>query len=208
MTDQLSLYNGALLKLGQPRLVTLTDEGKARRALDDVYAKRVKACLEEALWNFALRLQQLETSPSVGSNFGYSYVFDKPDDWLRTAGVTTDGYGKNPLLNYDDRGSFIFADIDTIYMTYVSNDEDYGMDLGMWPESFVAFVEADLALQTCEDITGSTEKKQALEKERKLAKARASTNDAMNEPVTRYPPTGRLVASRGPTNRYRGDGRH
>ncbi|TIP85944.1 MAG: hypothetical protein E5X58_33595 [Mesorhizobium sp.] len=203
MTDQLSLYNGALIKLGQPRLSALTDEGKARRALDAEYAKTVKACLEAAFWNFAMRLVQLEATPSEASNFGYRYIFDKPDDWLRTAGVTTDPYGKAPLLDYDDRASTIVADIAIIYFRYVSNDEDYGMDLGLWPQSFVDYVETCLAWSTCEEITGSADRKDRLEKARDKAKSKASNTDAMNEAVTRYPPPGRLVQSRGSSSRGR-----
>lgn len=203
MTDQLSLYNGALIKLGQPRLAALTDEGKARRALDAEYAKTVKACLEAAFWNFAMRFVQLETSPSVGSNFGYQYVFDKPDDWLRTAGMTTDGFGRVPLLDYDDRTSFIFASQSIIYMRYVSNDEDYGLDLGLWPQNFVDYVETCLAFATCEEVTGSSDRKDKLDKARDKAKYKASNTDAMNEAVTRYPPPGRLVQSRGSSSRSR-----
>lgn len=206
MTDQLSLYNGALIKLGQPRLNALTDEGKARRALDAEYAKTVKACLEAALWNFAMRFVQLETSPSVESNYGYPYVFDKPDDWLRTAGVTTDGYGKIPLLDYDDRASYIFADQSIIYLKYISNDADYGLDLGLWPQSFVDYVETSLAYAVCEEVTGSVDRKDRLEKARLKAKSHASNMDAMNEAVTRYPPPGRLVLSRGFSSRRRPDG--
>lgn len=206
MTDQLSLYNGALIKLGQPRLNALTDEGKARRALDAEYAKTVKACLEAALWNFAMRFVQLETSPSVESNYGYQYVFDKPDDWLRTAGVTTDGYGKIPLLDYDDRASYIFADQSIIYLKYISNDADYGLDLGLWPQSFVDYVETSLAYAVCEEVTGSMDRKDRLEKARLKAKSHASNMDAMNEAVTRYPPPGRLVLSRGFSSRRRPDG--
>ncbi|MBZ9888945.1 hypothetical protein LB559_13430 [Mesorhizobium sp. BR1-1-3] len=206
MTDQLSLYNGALIKLGQPRLSALTDEGKARRALDAEYAKTLKACLEAAFWNFAMRFVQLEATPSVGSSFGYRYVFDKPDDWIRTAGVTLDGYGKVPLLDYDDRASLLLADNETIYLRYVSNDQDYGMDLGLWPQTFVDFVETSLAWTVCEEVTGSADRKDRLEKARSIAKYKASNTDAMNEAVTRYPPAGRLVQSRGSSSRRRPEG--
>ncbi|MBZ9981333.1 hypothetical protein LB521_09195 [Mesorhizobium sp. BR-1-1-8] len=206
MTDQLSLYNGALIKLGQPRLSALTDEGKARRALDAEYAKTVKACLEAAFWNFAMRFVQLETTTSEGTNWGYQYVFDKPDDWIRTAGMTIDPYGKVPLLDYDDRTSYVLADISVIYLRYVSNDQDYGMDLGLWPQTFVDFVETSLAWTVCEEVTGSADRKDRLEKARSIAKYKASNTDAMNEAVTRYPPAGRLVQSRGSSSRYRPSG--
>lgn len=196
MTDQLSLYNGALLKLAQPRLATLTDEGTARRALDFCYAKVVKGCLEAGLWNFAMRFAEATASPSVSTSFGYSYVFDKPDDWLRTAGVWEDGTQKVPLLDYADRASVWLANREKIYVGWVSNDTDYGLDLGLWPETFVDYVESVLAKTICLEVTGSESKKDGLEKDEKVALSKASNRDAMNEPVTRFPPPGRLVQSR------------
>ena len=206
MTDRLSLYNGALIKLGEPRLSALTDEGKGRRALDYSFDKTVKLCLEAGFWNFAMRSVQLTTSPSIGSNFGYRYVFDKPGDWLRTAGLTTDAYGRQPLLHYDDRSSYIFADIETIFMKYISIDEDYGLNLGLWPELFADYVECALAYACVEEVTGSNEKMDRLEKRTDQAKKRASNVDAMNEPVTRMTPPGRLVMSRGSSMRARENG--
>lgn len=199
MADQLSLYNGALIKIGQPRLAALTDECKARRALDFAYAKTVKACLEAGLWNFAMRFSSATASPSMETLLGYQFVFDKPQDWLRTAGVTVDAYGRVPLLDYDDRIDYWVADIETIYVRYVSIDENYGLDLGRWPESFVDYVETSLAVATCEEITGSNTKLEKLEKDREKAWRKASNRDVMNEPVTKFPPVGRLVRSRMPS---------
>ena len=196
MTDQLSLYKGALLKLGQPRIVALTDEGTARRALDDCYAKVVKGCLEAGLWNFAMRFAEATASPSLATSFGYRYVFEKPDDWLRTAGVWEDGTQKVPLLDYADRATNWLANRETIYVGWISNHEDYGMDLGLWPETFVEYVEFKLAYTVCVDVTGSETKLDKLEKDAEKARRNASNRDAMNEPVTRFPPPGRLVTSR------------
>lgn len=207
MTDQLSLYNGALVKLGQPRLASLTDESTARRALDFAYAKTVKACLEAGLWNFAMRFASATESPSVDTTLGYRYVFDKPNDWLRTAAITVDAHGKVPLLEYDDRTDYWLADISTIYVRYVSNDEDYGLDLGRWPESFVIYVETALAVATCEELTRSTSKLEKLEKDADKAWKKASNRDVMNEPVTKFPPVGRLVRSRFPSTSTREHGR-
>ena len=124
-------------------------------------------------------------------------MFDKPDDWLRTAGMFSDGNQKIPLLDYDDRGAHWLANQAVIYSKYVSNDQDYGLDLGLWPETFVDYVECCLAKTICEEVTGSDTKKNELEKDALNALRLASNRDAMNEPVTRYPPPGRLVQSRG-----------
>lgn len=197
MTDKLALYNGALRKCGAARLAALSDEGEGRRALDECYAERLKLCLESGFWNFATRLVQLTASPSIATGFGYRYGFDKPDDWVKTAAVTLDAHGLEPLLFYEDLTDFWLADMETIYVRYVSNDQDWGMDLGRWPAGFTDFVQADLAWEICERLTSSAAKKDDLEKRRKTALLNALNRDAMNQPVTRFPPPGRLVMSRG-----------
>src|SRR5260221_1483015 len=93
MTDQHSLYNGALRVLGQRKLAALTEESEPRHLLDDVWGEgAVDACLEEGLWNFAIRTARLDYSPSIEPDFGFSRAFDKPTDWIRTAGMAADGY--------------------------------------------------------------------------------------------------------------------
>jgi hypothetical protein len=197
MATVLGLYNGALRKLGEPRLASVSDETKGRRALDSAYAEIVKWCLEQALWNFAMRTVEAEADPSATTSFGYTYVFAKPDDWIRTSALTTDEYGRCPLLDYDDVTDYWLADTDPIYVRYVSNHADYGMDLGRWPESFNQFVQCALAHEVCEDITGSDSRKENLKKDMIRAKRDAANKDAMNQPATRFPPSGRLVGSRG-----------
>lgn len=197
MASKLGIYNAVLGHLGQEPLATLTDEGTARRKLDAAYTDIVEWCLEQGFWNFAMRLVQMDASPSLTTDFGYTYVYEKPDDWVRTAALTTDEYRKCPLLEYEDRTDFWLADVEPVYLWYVSNDEDYGLDLGRWPQTFATFVEYALANKTCKGITGSSEGTDNLYKLMIRAKRDASNKDAMNEPVTKFPPTGRLVASRG-----------
>ena len=121
---------------------------------------------------------------------------DKPDDWLRTDALSADQYARIPLLDYDDRADFWLADIDTIYVRYISNDAQYGLDLGRWPESFTRYVEFVLACETCEQIVTSDSKLEGLEKRRDKAFSKASSTDAMNEPAVKFMPPGRLVSSR------------
>lgn len=197
MTTKLALYNGALRKIGQPTLTAVTDEGTGRRALDAAYDEVVAYCLERGMWNFAMRFVKLTASSSASTSFGYSYVFDKPDDWVRTAGVTVDDRGNTPLLNYDDMTDYWTADLQTIFVRYVSNDASFGMDLGRWPESFVQYVQTALAVEICDGVTGSDTKKADLTKELRQAFGNASNKDEMNEAVTKFPPTGSILRARG-----------
>lgn len=196
MTTKLAVYNGALQHLDTEALASLSEEGKKRRALDTAYDGIVEWCLEQGNWNFATRSAEVEASPSLDTTFGYAYVFEKPDDWIRTAALTHDEYGRSPVLDYEDRTDYWLADVTPIYTWWVSNDADYGLDLGRWPETFTTFVEYALAHKTCGVITGSKSDKDTLYKKMIRAKRDALNKDALAQPVTKFPPTGRLVATR------------
>lgn len=202
MTTKLLVYNGALRALGQPRLAALTDSIKARYCLDAAYDEAVEYCLEQGFWNFAMRTVQLDTTPSVETEFGYQYLFDRPNDWVRTAALSADEYGSVPLLNYEDRTDYWLADVTPIYLWYVSNDDNYGLDLGRWPQTFTRYVQHHLAYECCVDITGSETKKAGLAEDVKIARRDALAKDALNGPVMKFLPQGRLVSSRG-SNRNR-----
>ena len=134
MTSRLTLYNGGLRILGERSLLSLSENVEARRRLDTAWdGGALKYCLEAGLWNFAMRTVELTYSPSVAPSFGMRYAFDKPDDFVRTGGIWSDESMKSPLLEYRDEGPYWFAELDTIYLSYVSNDAQYGADMSLWP---------------------------------------------------------------------------
>jgi hypothetical protein len=146
MTSRLSLYNDALLLVGERSLASLSDNVETRRLLDQVWnSGAVNACLEEGQWQFAMRTIQIDYDPGITPDFGYQYAFDKPTDWVLTSAVATDEFFTTPVTRYVDESSFWFCDVSPLYVRYVSNDSSYGGDLSKWPQSFVDFVAAHLA---------------------------------------------------------------
>lgn len=195
-TSKLSLYNGALRALGERKLSALTEERLPRRVLDDVWdGGAVDACLERGQWNFAMRTVKAEYSPSVEPSFGLRRAFDKPTDWIRTSGLCSDEYFQCPLTQYRDEAGFWYADLDAIYVRYVSNHSSYGNDLSLWPESFVSCVELYLASEVCETITQSESKRKRIEKQLDDQLVKARSKDAMDEPPA-FPPQGRWSRAR------------
>jgi len=145
-TQQLQLYNDALLVAGERALSTITDDIEARYLLDQVWANGgVRACLEEAQWTFAMRTIQIDYDPSIEPSYGYNRAFVKPDDWVLTAGICSDEFFRVPLLQYIDEAGYWFSSLDTIYVRYVSDDAAYGGDLGNWPKTFWDFVATHFA---------------------------------------------------------------
>lgn len=197
MTDRLSLYNAALIEhLDARRLVSLSENRETRRVLDDVWDGGVVGlCLQAGFWNFAVRSMQYDASPSIAPDFGYAYAFNKPDDWVRTVAVACDEYFREPLNAFNDEAQFWFCDLPTIYVRYVSNDADYGMNFAAWPENFTAYVAAMIALKASGRITGSRTKKVDLDEVVKRALATAKGTDAMDE-GTKFQPAGSWSRSR------------
>jgi hypothetical protein len=197
MTDRLSLYNGALRNIGERQLASLSENRESRRVLDGVWDNggAARFCLEKGQWNFAARTARFHYEPSIAPAFGYAHAFPKPADWVRTMALATDERLFNPLIRYEDKNGFWWADEDEIYVCYVSDDAAYGLDYSLWPETFVKFVEAYLASEIVWPLTQNQQKKDRIERDWRDALRQARSSDAMNQP-TQFPPPGRLVQAR------------
>lgn len=141
MTDRLAIYNGALLICGERSLASLTENREPRRLLDQVWNDNgVQHCLEAGQWNFAMRAAKMDADPSIVPSFGYPMGFTKPDDWVNTSAVCSDEYFRVPLMQYADEIDVWFAAITPIYVKFVSNDPNFGLNFAAWPDSFTEYV--------------------------------------------------------------------
>lgn len=194
MSNQLNVYNDALQLVGERQLVSLTENREPRRLLDAVWDGALKYCLEQGQWNFAIRSVRVNYSPSVEPPFGYRRAFNKPDDYVRTVAFASDPFFNSPIIQYTDEAGFWFCDLDEIFIRYVSNDQSFGLDSSLWPETFSSFVAAYLAKKIAPRLKNGTDRER-LAREYKVAKTDALTKDAIQEP-TKIFPTGRWVRSR------------
>ncbi len=206
MATQLSLYNGALKALGEPSLSSLDEEREPRRALDDIYDDSLMLCLEEGMWWFARREAQVESN-ETGPEFGFLYRFEKPSDWIRTIAIATDGGFSCPLMDASDQPDWWYANSTPLYVAYVSNNDEFGMNLAKWPASFTRFVEYELAERVCLQVTQSDAKLQEMMKLKKMAKRDALNKDAGND-FPKQMPSGSIVRSRMGAGSYAGQFRN
>lgn len=200
---KLSIANGTM-RLLKERLLTqneLTNNAREpARNFNAVWDDgAVNACLEAGQWKFAKRTVMLDTTPSITPDFGYRYAFEKPSDWVRVAGVWSDETISNPLLDYREEAGFLWANLETIFVAYISNDAAYGNDYSLWPQSFNKFVQAHIASEIAGPLT--SDGKDIL-KARKMFLNEALSTDAMADP-TRFMPAGSWVLSRGGSMRRR-----
>lgn len=204
-TTKLILFNKALVEyLNERAISSLSEDTESRRLLDKVYdGGLINFVLEQGLWNHAMRKQSLTYDPDTTVEFGYTYAFNIPTDHIRPAAISADEMFSVPLLQYETMRDLWFANHDTIYVKYVSNDSLYGADLSLWPPSFIEYVASYLALQICGKLTGSKVDKEELKKEVKTRLSTAKSKDAIAEP-TQIPPVGAWAGGRGGGNRERG----
>lgn len=205
MTTQLSLYNNALALLGERSLASLSESREARRRLDAAWSRpAIDDCLSKGQWKFAMRTLEIACDPNFTTQFGYQYAFTRPADLIRVTSLCSDEYFNSPLLRYQTEGAYWFADVEPIYVRYVSNDASYGGDLSLWPQNFCRYVEAYLADAIVEATVAD---KSMWQKVRALMKdnlTNALSTDAMEDP-TAFPPSGAWVsARRGRSSRDRG----
>jgi len=162
-TDRLKIYNGALLICGERQLASLTEAREPRHLLDNVWNDGgLRYCLEQAQWNFAMRTAKLTYDPDVEPAFGYRYAFEKTTDWVATSAVCQDPYYNVPLVQYADEIGWWFADITPIYAKWVSDSDDFGLNLANWPYSFTEYVKHFFASKIILKITSDKQRQQTL----------------------------------------------
>lgn len=198
--DKLTIYNAALRHLGSRKLASVDESREPRRVLDDIWGTAdefILEALEEAEWNFAIRTVEGVYSTSVEPDFGFQRAYDKPDDMRRLVSLSADARFQQPLTSRDfqDEAGYWFTDLDVVYVRYVSDDEDYGLDATKWSKAFKTYVECALAWEACERITNSTSKLDRIERKRDRALKGAKAHDAMAE-GTKFPPRGSWLRAR------------
>lgn len=204
---KLQLYNSACIHLGERQLSSLTEEREPRRLLDAAYDRGqgfIVRCLSKGLWNFAMKATKMDASTSITPSFGYAYAFDKPSDYVRMSAISADENFLDPLAFYDIERAYFYADVDPIYIRYVSSDSSYGSNFDLWPETFSEWAGAFLATQIAQPLMKDKDYKNLLTDTRRML-IEARSIDAQEEPV-RFPAQGTWTRARygGRSRRDRG----
>ena len=190
---------------GERKLASLAENQHGRHLLDDEWADgAVNYALQAGQWKFAKRTVEIASSTSVTPPFGYQKAFDIPSDLLRTTALCSDPYQQVPLTQYSVEQAYWFADVEPLYVTYVSNDASYGGDMSLWPVEFVLFLQAYLASKIIETLTQDEKKWARVSELAEKYRKEAASSDAMEGPTV-FPPAGSWVSARagrgGPRDR-------
>jgi hypothetical protein len=198
MADKLRIYNDALFELKTRPIATLTDDRPERRGLDYLWPSVEEYLLEAGLWNFALRVEELQPSDTAASVFGWSYVYEYPDDYVKTIAISEDQWLQSTLKAYSLENDYIMAEIDPLYLGYVSNDIEYGRDVGKWPGSFARAFALELAARGSGNIGSlSINERKELRNEADKRLRTARSRDAFNQAPSRFERSLLVTARRG-----------
>ncbi len=149
--DQLSLYNDALLLLGQRQLASLSENREPRFRLDDIYGiEALEFCLEVSKPLFARETNTL-TGSSASAEHGLDNVFALPSDYLSMVSVFSDDKLDQPLNRYIIENRTIACEFSTIYIRFVSSA--LVATFASWTPSFTKVVSAYLARELAERIS-------------------------------------------------------
>lgn len=198
MADKLRIYNDALFELHTRPIATLTDDRPERRGLDYLWPSVEEYMLEAGLWNFATRVEELQPSDTAVTVFGWSFAYEYPDDYVKTILISEDERGEATLKRFSLEGDYIMCELDPLYLSYVSNDIEYGRDVGKWPGSFARAFALELASRACGSIGSlSNADKKDLRKEAKNKLKEARSKDAFNQAPSRFERSLLVTARRG-----------
>lgn len=197
MATKIGLFNNCLTELGHATLVDTGEAVESGRLLNQVYSQVVNECLASGSWNFAMETIQADADTGVTPAFGFTEVFAKPSDWVRTIGVSSDEDFARPLTQYVDDANFWSAPVSPIYVRYVSSDTGLGLELTRWPAKFTRFVELELAERVGYKITQSEKTMERVQAKLDKARRTALNHDAMNQAQPVFPPMGSWNTSRG-----------
>lgn len=204
MTTKLDLYNGALGHLGPVRFSVVTENRPDRYELDAVYSVTLQSMLERGLWFFALRSIEWNPDTDVTARFGLPYTYSLPTDYVRIRLIATDEAQRHEDRTYKREGNFIFSSYPVLYLTYVSNDPSYGLNLGAFTQLYADAVAVELAYRSGLPITQSKGTKNDLLVIKKRMLVEAQRKEAVDERV-KGKPTSSWVNSRrsGGTQQHR-----
>lgn len=168
-TSKVAICNRALQRLGAERIESLSQNHPNARSMNAVYDPVRERLLRKHKWNFALARASIAADPA-GPTWGDWTRYALPGDFLRL--IRDDETGVR--VDWKIEGLFILSrDSAPLEFRYISNITSPST----FDSTFREVLSCALALETCEEITQSTQKKQGIMQDMKvLMDEAAATN--------------------------------
>ena len=196
MATEAGICNSALAKLGNNRIVSLTEGTPAANLCLEQYGKLRDHLLRAHDWNFAasrVKLAQLSSTPA----FGYAFQYALPADWMRTISVHSRDSRGDPITDYatestEAEGRVLRTDHAVVYLRYVRKLTDPNV---MDP-SFREALAWRLAMELAVPLAKSGRLRDRMERGFEDALAVSKSVDGQDDPPQAVP-AGDWVTARG-----------
>ncbi|PWR24982.1 hypothetical protein [Zavarzinia aquatilis] len=199
LTD-IDIANAALVKLGNPHLTAWEEASKAGRLIRGAYARCRNAELQRARWCFSLGRAMLPALAEAPA-FGFARAFRLPIDYLSLVQIGLDDVGylavgpeyrQGDPATWSIEGRDLLTDLPApLPLRYIRRIEDPTLFHPLFDEVLAIAI----ALEICEALTSSTDKRESLHQDYKLARRDAARIDAIQKHPA-YPPDGPWLMSR------------
>lgn len=201
MASDTDIANLALVTIGAARIMALTENSKNARELNAIYSFYRESELRAHNWGFAIRRVKLPALAEIPA-FGFQFYYQLPPDYLKliqagafSPGLSTTDYRAFPEQPYAIEGNKIaWNPLGARAVSATSTPVPLPIryiakitDPTMFDALFVTAFAARLAMQLCEQITGSTEKDRLAASMYQQAIADALKTNAIEKPPSPPP---------------------
>lgn len=145
---EVDIANSALVKLGEKRLVSLSEGTELANLCNEQYTKKRDELLRSHVWNFATERVQLARSARVPA-FEFEYQYPLPADFLTLIKLSSDDAGHSQpryrLAHDITDGRVALCDAESVYLEYVAQITDTNRMPPDFRETLAYFLAADIA---------------------------------------------------------------
>jgi hypothetical protein len=164
-TSEVGIANRALQKLGAGRISSLSQDHPNARSMNAAYALVRDAEIRRYDWAFAIKRASI-AADGDDTLYGDFNRFSLPNDYLR---ILLDPEDQS-VVDWRIEGLHIVTkDAAPLEIRYIARIEDPNF----YDSLFIEALACKLALETCEDVTGSTSKKESVKDDYGFAVAEA-----------------------------------
>lgn len=149
-TSNVDIANSALIKLGAPQIVALTDSNKSARTMNAIFHQRRKTLIAGHPWNFSTFRKELAKTVNTPA-FEYTAEFVLSSDILRIFDTDLPDIEPWEVEFNSNNQKVVVCNSSTLKVKYAKDVTDPSK----FPFYFVEAFAFDLAAQTCYAITQS-----------------------------------------------------
>jgi hypothetical protein len=181
--SQVQIVNLALTKLGQDRVIAITDDNEAARVMRSLWDITRDTLLAGFPWKFAIKRASLPALVEAPAGSDWSLQYALPEECLRLVqvGESVNFYSTTFETFALEGGVILTNEPAPLFVRYVQRVEN----TGLWPVLFGQSMAMRLALDACEKLTTSNSKQQAAAMAYEVAIREAKRQSAIERPPQR-----------------------